>query len=288
MRARALLDDAVRALKASPRLDHWQRGRERIEAEDLLMHVLRVDEVPDSREEIPTRAERRFRELIQRRLTGEPVPFIKGYTDFRGIDLLAAPGVFVPRDSSEYLAEQAVRRLRGRRNPVHLDLATGGGTIACSVAHDVPRARVYGADISKDAVALARRNARRLGITARFFTGDLFGAFPGRLRGRVDVITFHPPYVARSEMRELPEEIRDWEPAHTLTDRSPDGLGLLTRAVGEGPEWLVPNGWLLVEVSPDRAASVKRVFREGGFRDVESTKGGALPITRVIVGRRPA
>jgi release factor glutamine methyltransferase len=91
--------------------------------------------------------------------------------------------------------------------------------------------------------------------------------------------------VARSEMRDLPEEITDWEPAHTLTDQSRDGLGLLSRAVREAPTWLRPKGWLLVEVSPDRSPSVKKVLRAGGFRDVSSTKGGLLKVTRVIVGR---
>jgi release factor glutamine methyltransferase len=86
-------------------------------------------------------------------------------------------------------------------------------------------------------------------------------------------------------LRHLPDEITDWEPDHTLTDFSRDGLGLLSRAVAEAPAWLRPKGWLLVEVSPDRVPSVKKVYRAGGFRDVESTKGGLLKVTRVIVGR---
>ena len=79
---------------------------------------------------------------MERRATGEPIPFIKGYAEFRGIELIAEPGVFVPRDSSEFLAEQAVRRLRSRKAPVHVDLATGGGTIALAVADEVPKAAV--------------------------------------------------------------------------------------------------------------------------------------------------
>jgi methylase of polypeptide subunit release factors len=88
-------------------------------------------------------------------------------------------------------------------------------------------------------------------------------------------------------MLELPDEIRDWEPEHTLTDRSADGLGLLTRAVAESPDWLARRGWLLVEVSPDRAKAVRKVFERAGYRDVEVTKGGDLKVTRVILGRRP-
>ena len=286
MKARKVLDDAVKVLKASPAIDHWQRGRERIEAEDLLWHVL--GDEPDPKDDVSAADRRRFDGLVRRRLTGEPIPFIKGSTDFRGLELLAQPGVFVPRDSSENLATQATRRLRGRRRPVHVDLATGAGTIALAVANEVPGAIVVGTDVSADAVALARKNAKRLGLRARFVTGDLFGGLPRTLKGTVDVITVHPPYVPMHELKDLPEEIREWEPEHTLTDRSRDGLGLIGRTAREAPAWLSSNGWLLMEVSPDRVALVKGVLRREGFRDMRSTKGGPIPLTRVIVARRPA
>jgi release factor glutamine methyltransferase len=285
MRVRKALDEAVAVLKASPSIDHWQRGRERIEAEDLLWHVL--DEEPDPRRELTAAEQRRFDRLVRRRETGEPIALIKGYHEFRGLELQVKPGVFVPRDASEFLAVQAIRRLRGRRRPVHVDLATGAGTIALAVSHDVRRATVLGTDVSDAAVRLARRNAERLRVRARFVTGDLFSGLPGELAGSVDVITFHPPYVPRRELKDLPEEIRDWEPEHTLTDRSPDGLGLISRSAQEAPAWLSPNGWLLLEVSPDRVRHVKGVLAGEGFRDIRSTKGGPLPLTRVIVARRP-
>ena len=285
MNAGKLLDQAVRTLKASPSIDHWQKHRERWEAEDLLMHVL--GGAPDPRDDVPGKARRRFEEMVQRRARGEPIPFIKGYAEFRGLELIAQPGVFVPRDSSEFLAEQAVRRLRKRKAPVAVDLATGGGTIALAVANEAPRAAVYGTDISDDAIKLARKNAKRLGLHAEFRQGDLFGALPKKLRGVVDVITLHPPYVASGEMADLPDEIRDWEPVHTLTDRSDDGLGLIRRTVDEAPAWLRSRGWLLMEVDPDRARDVMPIYRRGGFGDVESTKGGSVKVTRVIVGRGP-
>ncbi len=98
------------------------------------------------------------------------------------------------------------------------------------------------------------------------------------------MITLHPPYVASGEIDDLPDEIREWEPVHTLTDRSDDGLGLIRRTVDEAPRWLRRRGWLLMEVDPDRARDVMPIYRRGGFRDVESTKGGSLKVTRVIVG----
>lgn len=285
MEARRVLARAVKQLKDSPAIDHWQKGRERIEAEDLLGHV--VGEDPEPGDDISDGHRRRFEELVDRRATGEPVAFIKGFADFRGLELLAKPGVFVQRDSSEFLAEQAVRRLRPRNRPRHVDLATGGGAIALAVADEVPVAEVWGIDVASDAVKLARRNAKALQLAAKFRVGDLFDGLPKRLRGSVDVITLHPPYVPANEVQDLPGEIRDWEPPHTLTDDSTDGMRLIGRAVKEAPRWLRPTGWLLIEVSPDRAKDVKRVFAAGGFRDVQSTKGGELKVTRVIVGRRP-
>jgi release factor glutamine methyltransferase len=284
LKARKVLDDAVKVLKASPAIDHWQRGRERIEAEDLLWHV--VGEEPHPSDDVSAEQQRAFDRLIRRRATGEPIPFLKGSTEFRGLDLLVRPGVFVPRDASEFLAEQAMRRLRGRSRPVHVDLATGAGTIALAVANEVSRASVVGTDLSGEAVTLARANAKRLGLRARFVTGDLFGGLPRTLAGTVDVVTLHPPYVPMHELDDLPEEIRAWEPEHTLTDRSRDGLGLITRTAKEAPAWLAPNGWLLLEVSPDRVRHVKGVLRGEAFRDIRSTRGGPLPLTRVIVARR--
>ncbi len=177
--------------------------------------------------------------------------------------------------------------MRKRKAPVAVDLATGAGTIALAVAHEVPKATVYGTDLSDEAIGLARKNAKRLGLTVAFRQGDLFGALPKKLRGLVDVITLHPPYVASGEMEDLPDEIRDWEPVHTLTDRSDDGLGLIRRTVEEAPAWLRGRGWLLMEVDPDRARDVMPIYRQGGFTDVERTKGGSLKVTRVIVGRSP-
>jgi release factor glutamine methyltransferase len=282
VKASEVLERAVRTLHDSEALDHWQSDRDQIESEDLLQFVLGHEADPD--EDVPARAVRRFERMIERRATGEPVAFIKGFAEFRGLELLAKPGVFVPRDSSEFLAEQAIRRLRRRSDPVAIDLATGAGTVALAIANEVPRADVVGADLAADAIALARRNARRLGLRATFVVGDLFDAVPRRLRGTVDVITLHPPYVGLDELDELPDEIRNFEPTHTLTDRSDDGLGLVERAADEAWGWLCRSGWVLIEVSPDRSRAVASILRGEGFADVRSTKGG-MGVTRVVVGR---
>ena len=232
MKTADVLARAVATLKASPSIDHWQRDREEIEADDLLCYALGVVEV-DPDDDVPAPVVRRFHRMVERRATGEPVQLIKGFAVFRGLEVLARPGVFVPRDSTEFLAEQAIRRLRRRRDR--------GGRPGVRRRHRGPGDRRRGAGISRlrdrhlaDAIQVARLNARRLELAnARFLTGDLFGALPQRLRGTVDTVALHPPYVAKRELRELPDEIRRFEPVHTLTDRGADGLGLVGRAAAE-------------------------------------------------------
>lgn len=283
MNASELLKRGAKIMKASDSLDHWQHDREEIEAEELLEVAWGVEDV-DGAAEVPQAVRRRFDAMVARRCTGEPVAFITGVADFRGLPLIAKPGVFVPRDSSEFLAEQAVRRLHRRGDPVAVDLATGAGTVALAIANEVVGSTVYGADIAADAIKLARANNRRLGLQAKFVVGDLFEGLPSSLRGQVDVITIHPPYVARDELEDLPDEIRNFEPQHVLSDLSVDGLGLVERVADEAWNWLCRSGWVLVEVAPDRAREVGTVLRAEGFEDIRSTKGG-LAVTRVVVGR---
>ena len=146
MKTADVLARAVATLKASPSIDHWQRDREEIEADDLLCYALGVVEV-DPDDDVPAPVVRRFHRMVERRATGEPVQLIKGFAVFRGLEVLARPGVFVPRDSTEFLAEQAIRRLR-RSGIVVVDLACGGGTVGLAITAEVPGSHVYGTDIS--------------------------------------------------------------------------------------------------------------------------------------------
>ena len=287
--AAELLDEGEARLKRSPAIDHWPADRERREATVLLSFALGdregAEKLVDPDRTVGVRDGERYRRLIRRRAGGEPMAHILGWTVFRGLRLSVRPGAFVPRQSSELLAARAANRLRGRRRPVAVDLATGIGPVALSLAHAVPAAEVHGTDISEDAVRQARANARSLGLlNAAFHRGDLFAPVPARLRGAVDVITVHPPYVPHREVGDLPIEVRGFEPEDTLTDFSPDGMGLLERTAAQAPEWLRAGGWLLVEMSPDRARSVRGRLLRTGYRDVRSTRGWP-DITRVVVGR---
>ena len=288
-RVRDLVSEAADAIGRSKSIDHWQPTLARYDAEELMAAALGRQLTPAVRSSTPTAAERnRFSAMIARRVRGEPVAQIVGHFDFRGLQLSVRRGVFVPRVSSELLAGEAIKALRRRRGArVAVDVATGTGPVALAIAHEVPDASVWGVDISADAVALGRDNARRLGIgNVRFEVSDMLDALPSRLRGQVDVLTIHPPYVARGDLRILPREIRDFEPLHSLTDGSDDGLGLVRLLAAGSVEWLRPGGALLVEIGTYLSRKTQATLRHAGLADVTWTRD-SLGVTRVISGRRP-
>ena len=262
-----LLDLGERVLRDSSHIfeDHDNRR----EAEDLLAFCLGV-EIDDLGDASPPsrRARERYLALVARRAGGEPFPHLTGTIEFYGLRLDVRPGPFVPRPSSELVVDRAVRRLRRRKSPVAIDVCTGAGPIALAIADELPGAEVWGADIDAGGLAQARRNAAKLEIeNVTFRKGDMYGALPRRLKGRVDVITGHIPYVPIDEIDDLPTEVRGYEPLYTLSDSSSDGLGLIRKAAAEAGLWLKPGGWLLMEISDDMAAKVRRICRKAGLQD---------------------
>jgi release factor glutamine methyltransferase len=281
-----LLDVGERVLRDSTHIfeDHDNRR----EAEDLLAYCLEtdIDELDDSEVPAPRNRER-YLAMIARRAGGEPFPFLIGTIEFYGLALEVRPGPFVPRPSSELTVERAVRRLRRRRQPVAVDVCTGAGPIALAIADELPHADVWGADIDDDGLNQGRRNARTLGIrNVTFRKGDMYKALPSRLRGRVDVITGHIPYIPVDEIDDLPTEVRGYEPVFTLSDQSSDGLELIRRAAFEAPEWLKPGGWLLLELSHDLPAKVQRICRKAGLETM-GVASDEDDLSVVVEARRP-
>ncbi len=258
------------------------------EARELLALVLDLDEDDlEDEDRVTKRAGERFLAMVARRAGGEPFPFITGRIHFWGLELTVKPGPFVPRPSSELTVARAVKKLRNKSNPVVVDVATGAGPIALAIADDVAKAEVHGSDIAEDGLKLARENARRLDIdNVHFHRGDMYGALPPELRGSVDLITGHVPYVPLGEIDDLPSEVRDYEPLHTLTDHSDDGLSLMRIAVRGAPEWLRPGGWLLLEMSDDLPDRVRPLLAQVGleFKGVASDED---ELSVVVEARKP-
>lgn len=242
------------------------------EARQLLASVLRIsdeeaEDLPDELEP-PLRLRERYLSYIARRAGGEPQPFIRGKIEFYGLELKVRPGAFVPRPSSELTVERAVKKLRGRKHPIVIDVCTGAGPIALAIGDEIQGAEVWGTDIHEEGLKLGRENARRLGIkNVKLKRGDMYGALPEHLNGKVDVITGHAPYVPLGELDDLPIEVKDHEPVFTLTDHSDDGLSLIHHAIEGSVDLLKPGGWLLLEMSDDTAALIKKAVRRAGLED---------------------
>ncbi|MGI8427444.1 MAG: peptide chain release factor N(5)-glutamine methyltransferase [Actinomycetota bacterium] len=282
-----LLERGAKAIRSSRSVDLWRPSDARVNAEELLGEVLGKQITTDDLDSQITPAKiKRFDQLVARRVAGEPVALILGYTEFRKLKLIVRKGVFVPRNTSELMAEKAIARLRSRRNPVAVDVATGTGPVALAIADGAKNAEVYGLDIWRPSLVVARQNASQLGLKVHFILSDLLAKLPRALEGKVDVFTCHPPYVARSQLRGLPKEIKDFEPRVSLSDNSVDGLSLVRRLAQDSPGWLRRGGWLLFEISPDLSRQVATIMRRSGFERVKSERD-SLGATRVVSGRWP-
>ncbi|HVF52012.1 MAG TPA: HemK/PrmC family methyltransferase [Actinomycetota bacterium] len=283
-----LLDTAERVLKDSTAIfeDHDNRR----EAEDLMGHCLHLDaDELDLEESLPRRTREHFLSLVARRAAGEPLPILVGRIMFYGLDLKVRAGAFIPRPSSELLVARAARVLRRRKAPVVVDACTGAGPIAIALADEFPNAQVWGTDISDEGLSQGRMNARRLSLdNVKFRKGDMYGALPDAVRGTVDVVTAHVPYVPPDELDDLPREVKDFEPIYTLTDESGDGLDLMRRAIREAPDWLKPGGWLLLEMSEDISHNAQKMCGGAGFEDkgVASDNDGLSVVVEAMLPKK--
>ncbi|MFO0552618.1 MAG: peptide chain release factor N(5)-glutamine methyltransferase [Polyangiaceae bacterium] len=267
----------------------------RLDAELLLAHVLgtnRIGLVVDAERPLSKAELAAYRELHKRRRTGEPVAYMLGVREFYGRPFRVDRRVLIPRPDTEILVEVAMERTSARSlSGTAVDLCTGSGCVAITLAKERPTWSVIGTDLSADALEVARENAQRLGALPHvcFAQGDLFAAVAAlapRARGRLNLVTANPPYIAEHERSELARTIIDFEP-HLALFGGEDGLAITRRVVVEASEWLAPEGVLALEVGAGQAPAVAGFLRDRGYRDVESRKdyGG---VERVVSGVRSA
>ena len=258
------------------------------EAHELLAYAMKVDEDDlEPEDEVPPRTGEKYLSLVARRAGGEPFPFLTGRIEFWGLELEVKPGAFVPRPSSELMVDRALSKLKKKKSPVVVDVCTGAGPIALAIADEIPKANVFGTDILDEGLVQGRKNARRLGIdNVTLKRGDMFEGLPNSVRGSVDMITGHIPYVPPDEIEDLPAEVREYEPLETLTDASDDGLFLIKRAIKEAPRWLKPGGWLLLEVSDDLPPKLRKLVRKAGLED-KGVASDEDELSVVVEARKP-
>lgn len=250
--------------------DLKSRGIEnpRLDAELLVAHSLGIDRVRLYMElDRPLDEGERagIRELALRRRKREPVAYLIGSREFYGRRFRVTPDVLIPRPDTETLIEAALERWPEGEARV-LDLGTGSGAIAITLAAERPPARVDATDISAAALAVARDNAERLGVMdrIRFLEGDLFAPVRDE---RYDLIVSNPPYVAETERAALMPDVRDFEPSAALF-AGPSGLAIHERIAAGVRDRLVPGGAVLVEVGAGQASKVAALFEANGLTNV--------------------
>jgi release factor glutamine methyltransferase len=226
------------------------------------------------------RARTRFEGLVARRAAGEPLQYVLGRWPFRTLDLMVDRRVLIPRPETEQVVEAALGELERMdtassarpRSRIAVDLGTGSGAIALSLAAERPRLEVWATDVSPDALNVAAANLAGLGGRAaarvRLTSGAWWAALPDELQGRVDLVVSNPPYVSSAEMSELDPQIVLWEPRLSL-EAGPTGLEALQEVLRGAQSWLRPGGAIVVEIAPHQAAAATQLAEASGFSEIE-------------------
>lgn len=275
--ADALLTRATQRLKESS-------DTARLDAELLLCHVIgkpRTWLYTWGDQPLDANAQATFDALITRRLNGEPIAYLMGEREFWGLSLETAPYTLIPRPDTELLVEAALART-GQDHGLLLDLGTGTGAVALAFASERPLWQVTGGDVVPEAVALAQRNAQRLGIVnVQFVESDWFSALPSAQR--YELIVSNPPYIASDDHHLQEGDVR-FEPRSALVAGA-GGLADLHHLVQSAWRYLQPGGWLLLEHGGTQAAAVCAMLKACGYQQVESQCDlGRQP--RISVGQK--
>lgn len=207
-------------------------------------------------EQLTSEALEKYQALINRRTTGEPLQYITGRQEFFGLEFMVTPDVLIPRPETELLVEEMLRLAQGINQPLIIDVGTGSGCIAISLARELEGAKVIAIDISVGALRVARSNAQKheLQNQVAFIEGDLFSGIEAGTKA--DLIVSNPPYIAAEELPGLQREVRDWEPKTALTDFG-DGLEFYRRLLREAPAYLKPGGHFICEMGYRQSAKIQ-------------------------------
>ena len=285
MQLRPSLNAAVERLSAagvpSPRMN----------AELLIMFTLDCDRAclyAHPERELTADETQRYDEALARRATGVPAQYITGHQEFWGLDLIVSPAVLIPRPETEHVVETVLELAkadgRGRPSPHDfriVDVGTGSGAVALALAKELPAAEIHAADISPEALEVARANAARHELTSRikFQRSDLLSGLP---HGEFDFVVSNPPYVGESEEDSVQLEVRKFEPRDAVF-AGPSGLEVIERLIPQAQTVLRPGGWLVFEISGTIADRVRS--RLSNWDEV-AIRNDLQRIARVAIARK--
>jgi len=264
----------------------------RLDAEVLLAHIIQRDRVwliTHRDDVLNDKDQRDFDEAIRRRSKREPLQHIIGNQEFWGLEFKVTPDVLIPRPETELIVEAALMLVQDRNQQVRIiDLCTGSGCIAVSLAKELASAHIIATDASERALVVARENARDHGVAdrIRYLEGDLFEPLEELdIRGHIDIMVSNPPYVRTGDLPTLQPEVRDYEPARALI-AGPEGTEMAMRIIQNASEYLKKNGALIVEMGLGQAEALTRMVEATGAYDRSSILKDLAGIDRVIVARK--
>jgi release factor glutamine methyltransferase len=266
-------------LRGGPHADRARR-----DAEVLALYLIQRDRaflIAHPEAKLSAEGAVRYYALIERRLGGEPIQYIKGETEFYGLPFRVNRDVLIPRPETEHLVEKVLELAAGFVKPRIVDVGTGSGAIAVALAAQLSDASFTAIDLSGAALQVAQSNAERNGVAdrIRFLNGDLLAPAASQ---KFEIVVSNPPYVAESDRAALSEEVRNFEPPLALF--AGNGLEIYRRLIPSAHDSIVAGGYLAVEVGFGQAPAVAGLFEEAGYKQIGSIDD-LQGIARVVVGQ---
>jgi release factor glutamine methyltransferase len=285
------LDAALK--QGAEQLSAAQVPSPRLNAEVLLMHAARCDRAylyAHGERELTDSERAQYVQCLKERSQGKPAQYITGRQEFWGLDFLVNPSVLIPRPETELAVETALELIR-QRSPdgagmTIADVGTGSGCIAIALAKELPQARLIAMDQSKEALATAQENARRLGVESRisFLHSDLLAPRSGESLPPVQFVVSNPPYVSERDMDDVMREVRRWEPPAAVF-AGESGLEIYARLIPQAAAAMADGGQMVLELGYDIREGVRRLLEPGSWTDIAWRKDLA-GIVRVVSARR--
>jgi len=256
-----------------------------LDAQVLLAHSLGHDRtyiIAHARNELDPGTQKRFEQLVAKRLDGTPVAYLTGQQEFWSLPITVTVDTLIPRPETELLVELALENIPGEKEFLVADIGTGSGAIAIAIASERKNSKVIASDSSAKAIEVAKRNASRLELdNVEFIKGTTFDPLANK---KFNLIVSNPPYVPENDPHLSRGDIR-FEPRSALA-AGHDGLAVIKQIVEQAKDYLVPQGWLMIEHGYDQESAVEKLFERAGFEEIECYRDLAGQ-PRVTIGRHP-
>tara|TARA_B110000116_G_scaffold115928_1_gene100628 strand:+ start:9594 stop:10469 length:876 start_codon:yes stop_codon:yes gene_type:complete len=242
----------------------------RLEIEIFLQHIFgykKIDLYINFEEEVTPKNLKRLREFIKRRVENEPIQYITGVSNFYGRDFNVNKNVLIPRPETEILVNVSIDYLSSKKTPYIIDVGTGSGCIAITLAKELPSSKVIAIDYSQQALNIAKENAELVGVkNIEFLKLDFLSE---NLNYVADAVVSNPPYIAQEDIQSLMIDVKEFEPHRALTDNA-DGLEFYRILANKLDVILKKKGVLIIEVGRgNHPVEVKKLFEESGYNDIE-------------------